>query len=72
MNRYDGEIEFIIQDQGDGFDWQNYLDISPERAFDSHGRGIAMACMYSFDKVEYHGNGNMVSAIVSLHSEIEK
>jgi DNA-binding response OmpR family regulator len=72
MNRYGGAIEFIIQDQGDGFDWQNYLDISPGRAFDSHGRGIAMACMYSFDKVEYHGKGNMVSAIVSLNKEIEK
>ncbi|MCP3898571.1 MAG: response regulator [Desulfobacteraceae bacterium] len=71
MNRYESDIEFIVQDQGDGFDWQSYLDISPERAFDSHGRGIAMACMYSFDKVEYHGNGNIVSAVVSLNSETE-
>ncbi|MCK5310764.1 MAG: response regulator [Desulfobacteraceae bacterium] len=66
MNRDSRGIEFIIQDQGDGFDWQDYIDISPERAFDSHGRGIAMACMYSFDKVEYLGNGNIVSAVVSL------
>lgn len=72
MNRYENDIEFIIQDQGDGFDWQSYLDISPERAFDSHGRGIAMACMYSFDKVEYHGTGNIVSAVVSLNSETEQ
>ncbi len=71
MNCYDNDIEFIIQDQGDGFNWQNYLDISPERAFDSHGRGIAMACMYSFDKVEYHGTGNMVSAVVSLPGKKE-
>jgi DNA-binding response OmpR family regulator len=72
MNRYENDIEFIIQDQGDGFDWQNYLNISPERAFDSHGRGIAMACIYSFDKVEYHGNGNMVSAVVSLNNGTEQ
>ena len=64
MNRNNKAVEFIIKDQGEGFDWQEYIDISPERAFDSHGRGIAMACMYSFDKVEYLGDGSVVSAIV--------
>ena len=64
MNSNDNNIEFVIEDQGIGFDWQDYIDISPERAFDSHGRGIAMACMHSFDRVEYHGKGNIVSAIV--------
>ena len=68
MNHNSSDIEFIIKDQGDGFDWQDYMDISPERAFDSHGRGIAMACMYSFDKVEYSGNGNIVSAVVFLNT----
>ncbi len=72
MNRYEDSIEFIIQDQGDGFKWHNYLDLSPQRAFDSHGRGIAMACTYSFDKVEYHGSGNLVSAIVSLENNLEQ
>lgn len=68
MNRNNSHIEFVIQDQGNGFDWQNYIDISPARAFDTHGRGIAMACMYSFDRVEYSGKGNIVSAIVSLNN----
>jgi len=68
MNRNNNHIEFVIQDQGNGFDWQNYIDVSPARAFDTHGRGIAMACMYSFDRVEYSGKGNIVSAIVSLNS----
>jgi len=66
MNRYENAIEFIIKDNGNGFDWHNYLDLSPQRAFDSHGRGIAIACTYSFDSVEYFGTGNIVSAIVSL------
>jgi CheY-like chemotaxis protein len=66
MNCTEEQIEFVIEDQGNGFDWQEYIDISPERAFDSHGRGIAMACMYSFDKVEYCGKGNIVSAVVFL------
>jgi hypothetical protein len=43
-----------------GFDWQKYLEISPERAYDPNGRGIAMARMISFDSVEYRGLGNEV------------
>lgn len=54
-----------IRDQGDGFDWSNHLDFSPERAFDTHGRGIALARKLSFDSLEYLGNGNTVLA--SIH-----
>ncbi|MBF0277756.1 MAG: response regulator [SAR324 cluster bacterium] len=57
------ELRFLIRDQGKGFDWQNYLEFDPERAFDSHGRGVAMARQMSFDKLEYHGPGNEVLAI---------
>lgn len=58
------EIVFRIYDQGEGFDWMPYLGISPERALDTHGRGIALANSISFDTIEYHGNGNEVCAIV--------
>lgn len=61
--RPDG-IVFNILDEGAGFDWNNYLQISPDRAFDTHGRGIAMANSISFDHIEYHGVGNEVSATV--------
>lgn len=57
-------IHFTLSDQGDGFDWRGYLDFSPERAFDLHGRGIAMARKLSFDSVEYQGNGNTVLACI--------
>ncbi len=60
------QIRFVIRDQGNGFDWSDYLDFSPERAFDLHGRGIAMARKLSFDSLEYQGNGNTVMAIVQL------
>lgn len=53
-----------ITDQGDGFDWQAYLEFSPERAFDLNGRGIAMSRATSFDSLEYLGNGNRVVATV--------
>ena len=68
--RRDGaEIEFTITDQGPGFDWQRYLTVAPERVFDSHGRGIAMAKLMSFHRLEYHDPGNRVTAAVSLVAE---
>ncbi|WP_417790598.1 response regulator [Terasakiella pusilla] len=51
-----------IQDEGSGFDWREYLEISPERIFDPHGRGIVMSKAISFDKLEFIGKGNIVIA----------
>jgi DNA-binding response OmpR family regulator/anti-sigma regulatory factor (Ser/Thr protein kinase) len=64
--RDEREIRFTIRDQGVGFDWRKYLDFDPQRAFDPHGRGIAMARRMSFDQLEYQGNGNTVVATVKL------
>lgn len=66
FQRQQEALRFTIQDQGEGFAWENYLDFSPERAFDLHGRGIAMAGKMSFDHLEYQSNGNTVIATVSL------
>ena len=65
--RRDAErIRVTIRDQGQGFDWRAYLDMDPARAFDTHGRGIAMARLLSFDSLEYHGCGNEVEVMVRL------
>lgn len=64
FERKNGEIKFHIRDEGDGFDWKPYLQISPERAFDTHGRGIAISKEKFFDQLEYMGRGNEVVAIV--------
>jgi len=53
-----------ITDQGQGFEWQKYTDFDPNRAFDLHGRGIAMSKVMSFDNLEYQGKGNSVVAMV--------
>ncbi len=66
FERKSDEIVFHIKDQGKGFDYNKYLDLSTERAFHSHGRGISMARMMSFNRVEYQGNGNEVIATISL------
>jgi CheY-like chemotaxis protein/anti-sigma regulatory factor (Ser/Thr protein kinase) len=52
----------LIRDQGKGFDWQPFMELHTERAYDTHGRGIAMARLMSFDAVEYQGRGNEVMA----------
>ncbi len=54
------EIVFVLEDQGKGFDWEKYLQMSPERALHNHGRGIAMSKMMSFDSMEYIAPGNKV------------
>ncbi|MBK5967426.1 MULTISPECIES: response regulator [Thiorhodovibrio] len=61
------EIHFHIQDCGEGFDWQRYLDFEPERMFDAHGRGIAMARQMAFTRLDYQGRGNCVDASARLH-----
>ncbi len=59
-------ITVTIKDQGQGFDWKNYLDFSADRMTDPHGRGIASSRLLSFDDVQYLGAGNEVRCTVSL------
>ena len=61
-------IDVTIIDEGDGFDWKVYLELAPERITDSHGRGIALAAMESFDTIEFRGVGNEVLCRVNLES----
>ena len=65
--RSDSEITYLVEDQGPGFDWEQYLEMSVDRAFDNHGRGIAMARMLSFDHLQYLDSGNRVKATVYLN-----
>ncbi|MBU6950114.1 response regulator [Hahella sp. HN01] len=60
FTRTDDAITVAITDQGPGFNWREYLQISVERATDNHGRGIAMANLLSFDDLTYEGDGNRV------------
>lgn len=59
-------IKITITDQGDGFDWQSYMDFDPNRIMDNHGRGIAVANKLSFSEVVYAGKGNVVCALLNL------
>ena len=64
FQRLPERIVLTIQDEGSGFDWQKYLQMDPERAFDPNGRGIALAKMLSFDSLTFLGNGNTVQVTI--------
>jgi anti-sigma regulatory factor (Ser/Thr protein kinase) len=55
-----------IEDEGDGFNWREYLQVDTARATHNHGRGIAMANMISFDELRYNDRGNQVTAVKRL------
>jgi CheY-like chemotaxis protein/anti-sigma regulatory factor (Ser/Thr protein kinase) len=57
-------VAMTIRDDGPGFDYHKYLDFDPERLFDPHGRGIAMARSESVDSLEFEGAGNVVRVLV--------
>jgi len=66
IRRSGDQIDISIQDQGRGFDPRPYLQIDPSRVFDTHGRGIAIANLLSFDTMEYRQQGTQVVASVAL------
>ena len=53
-------VTFTISDQGNGFEWDDFMEFDTSRVMDNHGRGIAMANKLYFSKLEYQGNGNTV------------
>jgi len=57
-------LTLTVEDEGAGFDWKEFLELSPDRAFHAHGRGIAMAKALSFDELTYEGRGNKAVAKV--------
>ncbi|HKB81234.1 MAG TPA: response regulator [Thermoanaerobaculia bacterium] len=66
FERDERSVRFVIRDEGSGFDWQSFLQIDPDRAFDTHGRGIAMANRLSFSHLEYRGCGNEVVGTIEI------
>ena len=61
-----------ITDEGDGFDWKQYLEIDPSRAMHNHGRGVAMANMLCFNKLVYNEKGNQVTGIMEVQDPKDK
>ena len=64
VNNNDG-VAYTITDQGDGFEWDDFMEFDTTRVMDNHGRGIAMANQLYFSKLEYKGKGNIVTVTVN-------
>ena len=64
--RHPTKITLQIKDEGNGFDWHEYMEIQSDRVTHNHGRGIALAKMVSFDDIQYQGNGNELICTVLL------
>jgi CheY-like chemotaxis protein len=64
LQRRDNVIEVLIADQGNGFSYTKYLTFDPTRAFDNHGRGIAIARSQLL--LEYLGVGNRVRVTIPV------
>ena len=63
LSRTDQQLQFRIEDEGEGFDWRPYLDFAmDDRAFHSHGRGIAICNHDTGFTLHYEGKGNIVTA----------
>ena len=69
MKKLSEGYSVLISDQGSGFDYANFLDFSPARIFDLHGKGIAMAKTIYLDDVEYLGTGNQVKAFIRTEAK---
>lgn len=72
--KFEDEIHLWIEDNGSGFDFNQYQSNSrhTENLFLSSGRGILIAKRISFDEVIYHGNGSLVEAISYISQASKK
>lgn len=61
----DGQLFLTVQDMGEGFDFEKFLEFDTDRVFESHGRGIAM--VNSIFDVEYFGNGSKVQLKIPVN-----
>jgi len=66
VRRAPGALHVAIRDQGPGFDWRPYLDLSGSRALYPNGRGIAMARHIAFRNLRFIDPGNEVVATLAI------
>jgi len=60
------KIQFEFSDDGNGFNYESYLDFDPMRSQDLHGRGIALAKAVVFNELSYLDGGSKVVASIKV------
>ncbi len=58
-------VTYTIMDQGNGFEWDEFMEFNTTRVMHNHGRGIAMANELYFSSLRYEGDGNIVIVTVN-------
>ncbi|WP_167730350.1 ATP-binding protein [Terasakiella sp. SH-1] len=66
FKRETAQIDITITDQGNGFEWKNFVNSNPDQFTSKHGRGIAIAIAMGFNKLTYNEKGNQVTATIKL------
>ena len=69
VTRQAGQVVVVMTDQGDGFDYENYLSFSAERMMDTHGRGIMMAHAMGGASVTYAQGGREVTCTFAVQGQ---
>lgn len=62
LERDQNSIAVTIRDQGNGFNWKNYLNFKPEQATSPNGRGIYIASKM-FSTLEFLDEGRAVRCV---------
>ena len=65
FRRESNQVTLRNADDGQGFAWQDYLELDPRRACDPNGRGIALSRIPSFSSVHYEGCGSVAVATIA-------
>ncbi|MCC7168413.1 MAG: response regulator [Rhodospirillales bacterium] len=64
VSRQGATTTILIRDQGVGFNWRAYVEAAKTPSFKRHGRGIALAHMSGFARIDYRGKGNEVAVSI--------
>ncbi|MEI7802664.1 MAG: response regulator [Bacteroidota bacterium] len=64
MKKEEGIINLVIEDEGNGFEFEKFLLFDDSRIFDNHGRGIAI--VNSYLNMQYLDKGNKVMVKLAL------
>lgn len=63
LRHLEKQLEVEVTDMGAGFNFEDYMEFSLERAMDNHGRGIMMANGLSFEELNYSNGGRTATCI---------
>ncbi len=66
----DGELCVTITDEGQGFNWEEYMEFDPIRMTNPSGRGLAIANVMSSGQIKFEGNGNEVAYTYPAHTSL--